>query len=89
MVKASAGNFLGVLAVGLTRGWFLLLPRHHWFEGSQGQLQIGHKTASKHSHRDSPGSYEVILFLSILGKNSKYKIILIKVKIHHLDFVVL
>lgn len=37
----------------------------------------------------SPGYYEVILFLSILGKNSKYKIIIIKVKIHHLDFVVL
>lgn len=36
----------------------------------------------------SPGSYEVILFLLILGKNSKYKIILIKVKIHYLDFVV-
>lgn len=34
-----------------------------------------------------PSSYEVILFLLILGKNSKYKII--KVKIHYLDFVVL
>jgi hypothetical protein len=39
-----------------------------------------------HPHRP-PGSYEVILFLLILGKNSKYKII--KVKIHYLDFVVL
>ena len=39
-------------------------------------------------HRVSLGYYEVILFLSISGKNSKYKIIFIKVKIHHLDFVV-
>lgn len=40
----------------------------------------------QHIHRGSPGYYEVILFLFSLGKNSKYKIILIKVKIHHLDF---
>ena len=38
--------------------------------------------------RVSPGYYEVILFLSISGKNSKYKIIFIKVIIHHLDFAV-
>lgn len=46
-----------------------------------------HRWPSRHPQR-SPGSYEVILFLLILGKNSKYKIILIKVKIHYLDFVV-
>ena len=40
----------------------------------------------RHIDGGSTGYYEVILFLSILGKNSKYKII--KVKIHHLDFVV-
>lgn len=49
----------------------------------QGTGQNGGRAA--HSQR-VPGYYEVILFLSILGKNSKYKII--KVKIHHLDFVV-
>lgn len=36
--------------------------------------------------RGSPGYCEVILFLFISGKNSEYKIILVKVKIHHLDF---
>lgn len=48
-----------------------------------------HRTAGgQHVYRGFPGYYEVILFLSILGKNSKYKMILIKVKIHHLDCVI-
>lgn len=52
-------------------------------------FQTGHRMAGmRHVDGGSPDYYEVILFLSILGKNSKYKIILIKVKIHHLDFVV-
>lgn len=56
---------------------------------AQGRLQRGRQTAGGQCiPRVSPGYYEVILFLSISGKNSKYKIIFIKVKIHHLDFVV-
>lgn len=56
---------------------------------AQGSLQRGCQTTGGQCiHRVSPGYYEVILFLSISGKNSKYKIIFIKVKIHHLDFVV-
>lgn len=57
---------------------------------AQGHLQRGRRTTGgQRIHRGFPGSYEVILFLSISGKNSKYKIILIKVKIHHLDFVII
>lgn len=64
----------------------ILFPESHgpWApEPSSRQAQGGRRTAH---HRGSPGYREVILFLFILGKNSEYKIILVKVKIHHLDF---
>lgn len=67
----------------------VLLPEKCWPMGFQGHLRTGHRMEGGwHINGGSPGYYEVILFLFILGKNSKYKIILIKVKIHHLDFVV-
>lgn len=77
--------------VGFFPSWCpILLPDSQWASQwapkatpRQGTGQDGRRAA--HSQR-VPGYYEVILFLSILGKNSKYKII--KVKIHHLDFVV-